>query len=158
MRRKRRPVVARDQGAPETRARLRYDVLRRITAKGHIDNLQATAAEQILDIQQTLQTLVWPRTIFTRLTFEKPSGGTSTAPIEGMPEALRRAWSHTYIPWANGEGEVIVGTSTRLDLVWSVVIDNNPLSAVERRHKIRHGSSLGHLRDSLGRYVEVAGW
>ena len=169
-RRKRRARTARDTGdpgsesvppTPQTAAKLRRDIVRRLAADGGLSPEQVRAAEEVRRVWEAVG-----RGLFARAQSLAPVAGRRRSalfadPIDRLSHAEERAWRLRYRPWAR-EMAVTVAAGTirtsRLQLVLDVVVDNYGLREVESWYRMRHGAALAHVRAALQRYAELAGW
>ncbi len=138
---------------PQTVRKLRRDVIATLIEKGALDPEHGRAADEIHDVWQAFGRGLFPS---ARKLDSVRVKAAYRGPLDRMSEREELMWRTRYRPWADKEGRVRVGETTRLELVIAFVMDNLGPRQVELRYELRHGSAAGHLRQALHRYCEMA--
>jgi hypothetical protein len=148
------------QATPETRAKLRSDVVLKLHRGGRLRLEQLQAAEELRRIWQALG-----RGLFASAArLDAPIGGASRKPDRDPLGALAAgeeiAYRRRYRPWSRELSIALAGgrRSTRLQLVLDIVVDNLGTRQADRQYGLRHGAALALLQSALLRYAEIAGW
>lgn len=120
-----------DRGTPETRGKLRADVIRKLHRQGHLRDEHVAAAEEISRLVLAFMRGLFPS---SRPLDGTRGGGAKRAVRRYLDPADRlslweaRQWSQAYAPWSREMGAEWVacrrGRLNRLGLVWAVVLDN----------------------------------
>ena len=152
-RRKRCPRPEHIPPTPQTVRKLRRDVIAELVDRGALDPQHGRAADEIHDVWRAFGRGLFPSA--------RPLDGVRIkaryrTPLDRMTEREELIWRTRYRPWADQEGRVRVGETTRLELVIAFVLDNLGPRQVELRYELRHGSAAGHLRQALHHYGELA--
>ncbi len=145
-----------DPPTPETRGKLRQDVVRQLYESGRLQPPQIEAAEEIRTVHEamgrgmfpTSQAMMWPGRA------GKHRRGRDF--LDRMSEAERTAWQCRYLPWTHGMAtEIAAGIpGTRwLQLVIDIVVDNVDLREAETRYRLRPDAALRYLARGLDRYA-----
>lgn len=146
---------------PETRAKLRRDVIERLFKEGRLEEEHVRAAREIRRVWEGIGRSLFP----SGATFGSPRQPhlrrAAREPMQRMSDVEEIIWRRRYRPWAD-EMSLPIATSTvrvsRLQLVLDVVVDNYGLRQVEAWYRMRHGMGFEYLRSALRRYCELAGW
>ncbi len=154
----RKPVDERIDATPETKAKLRYDVIGRLEREGRLRPEHIWAANEIRSVWDAMN-----RSIFRGVsdTPQQPHMRASASdPLDRLSDSEELAWRTRYRPWTREMAVEVFGGSrvTRLQLVLDIVVDNCRLGEVETMYRIRHRGARKHLRAALHRYAEMAGW
>ena len=143
---------------PETRNKLRADVVVRLKKQGKLDGPEALAAEEIRDVWRSIERVMFPRRNLEEA-YGRASGGWNVkSAIEKLRPSEYRKWQR-YRIWA---GECLPG---ELAIVLDVVKDNYGPWQVGVRLGLAKGGRkqggatiLGIVRDALRRYAMRAGF
>jgi len=142
----------------ETFKKLQVDVVKRLWEKGYLDDTQARAASEILDIMQGLETASLKMSNAVEA-FASPPKRMGPPAVAGLPMHLRDKWQKRFRHWIAEEGNAFVVPGVRrLEVVVRVVRDNRPLGKVEAEYRLPRRSMRAVLEASLDRYGEIAGW
>lgn len=145
---------------PQTVAKLRRDVVERLREEGRLSEEQARAAAEIRRVWEAFGRGLFPRTRDLDRP-RQPHGGMFVDPVESLTDTEERIWRLRYRPWAREMSvEIVAGIVrvSRLQIVLDVVVDNFGVRQVEGWYRLRHGHALEHVRSTLERYCEIAGW
>lgn len=155
----RQPVVERIDATPETRKKLRFDVIARLQHTGQLRSEHILAAQEIRTVWEALT-----RGIFHGLSdtpHQPHMRAGASDPLDRLSEAEEIMWRTRYRPWTHEMATAVFGGAhvTRLQLVLDIVVDNYGLREVEEMYKMQRGTSATrHLKAALHRYAEIAGW
>jgi len=144
-----------DPPTPQTRGKLRQDVVRRLLERGRLQPHHVKAAEEIRTVHEAVGRGMFPTAQSMTWTGHQPDRGRGRDFLDRMTDAERHAWQHRYLPWTQEMAtEIAAGIpGTRwLQLVVDVVVDNATLREVERRYRLRLGAGLAYLERGLDRY------
>jgi len=140
---------------PQTRARLRCDVVAGLLAKRRLAPRHLEAAVEIRAVLEAVGRGMFPSSAIGDATVAGRSRKAARDFLERMTAAERRIWQRRYLPWTRAMALSIAAglPGVRwLQLVLDVVIDNASLRTVERRYRLRNGAALDYLREGLERY------
>lgn len=146
---------------PETKAKLRHDVLHRLAREGRLDAQHIMAAEEIRGAWEAIGRGLFPTARQLHMPRLPTASRAYLQPFERMSNTEERTWRLRYRPWADEMSIEIVSPTTRttrLQLVHDVIIDNFGLRAIEDLYRLKHGRALLHIRAALDRYCQFAGW
>lgn len=143
---------------PETRRKLRYDVIGRLERERRLRAEHVWAAKEIRVIWEAMG-----RSIFRgpSLTPQQPHmHASSSGPLDRLSHNEELIWRTKYRPWSREMAMTVLGGEriSRLQLVLDIVVDNYGLREVETHYRMKHGAARGQLRDALQSYAEHAGW
>ena len=145
----------RDKPTPQTKRKLRQDVVMRLLAGGRLRQVHFDAAEEIRAVHEAVGRGMFPTAQTMTWTGRTPSRRKNRDFYDRMTDAERSAWERRYLPWTHEMAtEIAVGsTGVRwLQLVIDIVVDNATLREVEARYRLRHGTALPYLARALDRY------
>lgn len=144
-------ILPGDGPTPETRAKVRHDVLLGLHVAGHLSDQMLRAAMEIQDVREAMT--VAGSTLGAAFGI---GGGSNIVrhPLDRMTTATEEAWRRNYAPW----DAAMQGRPKTRATVFAVAVDNLGLREAERAAGIRNGSGLTHLADGLRTYAEMAGW
>ena len=143
---------------PQTRRKLRRDVVRGLYERGRLRPDQVEAAEEIRMVHEAVGRGMFPTSQGLMRSGRIRNFGGSRDFLDRMTEKERRAWHRRYLPWTHALAvEIAAGMAGArwLQLVIDVVVDNTPLRDVESRYRLRHGAALEYLAAGLGRYAAL---
>ena len=154
---KRRKIIINegDEPTPETKAKLKPDVMLRLVASGEPSEFLLASIE-IRDVYEGLCCSLFSRGI----NFDPKTGHTRRKfrhPVETMPKHLAALYDARYKPWANEMSRIGKYGATPLSVVVDILIDGVTLTEVDRRLRIRSGEAKKILCLSLRQYCEMAG-
>lgn len=161
--------IAEERGpTPETKAKLKSDVVLKLYQAKRLTREQFCAAEEIRQIWEALGRGMFPSS--GALLFGT-GGGSPGSPVERLSEDEENKWKNNYTPWAKGIGKDVVtphtGTwrhkgnfVTYSQLVYDVVVDNRGPSQLEKEYKVPRGKGVVTklLQTALTEYARIAGW
>lgn len=140
---------------PETRRKLKADVIGSLLARQRLDLRYAQAAEEIRTVLEAVGRGMFATAQSTAWTGRAPKHRTYHDFISRMSAHERRLWERHYLPWSHDLSvEIAAGLQgTRwLQLMLDVVVDNISLRAAETRYGLAHGGAFGYLLEGLERY------
>jgi hypothetical protein len=146
-----------DLPTPETRRKIRRDIVRGLYERGRLHPNQIEAAEEIRMVHEAVGRGMFPTSQVLMRWGRRPVLGASRDFLDRMSETERHAWQHRYLPWTHDLATEIAGgmAGTRwLQLIIDVVVDNAALREVETRYRLRHGAALEYLVAGLDRYAD----
>lgn len=144
-----------DPPTPQTRRKLRQDVVRRLLERGRLQPHHVEAAEEIRAVHEAVGRGMFPTSQSMMWSGRGPNQARSRDFLDRMTDAERYAWQHRYLPWTHGMAtEIAAGIpGTRwLQLVVDIVVDNATLREIEERYRLRHGAAQAYLSSGLDRY------
>ncbi|MDE0334638.1 MAG: hypothetical protein OXI64_06735 [Defluviicoccus sp.] len=146
---------------PETAAKLRRDLVRRLAAEGRLGREQVRAALEVRRVWEAFGRGLFPATNTMAGAAGRARRAMFADPIDRLTRAEEAAWRLRYRPWAREMAVTVAAgaiRTTRLQLILDVVVDNQGLREVEGWYRMRHGGAIEHIRAALHRYAEIAGW
>lgn len=163
------PMPAQEEGSspmavsptPQTVAKLRVDVLKRLLDGGHLREEHVEAAKEIQRVWFALGRGLFPRSRWAESLDRVDGTEPFRDPIDLMNTREERLWRIHYRPWADEVGRLLLGRGgsvSVLQIVLDVVVDNWAPSQLERSYRLRHGTVRPKLAWALWRYAELAGW
>jgi hypothetical protein len=154
-----------DRGTPQTRRRLRADVVDRLRVTGRIDADQLRAANEIHDIAAA-----WARVHGGgKSMVERIDSVSVREPLDRMTSNELEIWKMFYLPWrqsvyrpitvrhSGGRSKVYRGI-TYLALTESIVLKNMGTRQFEDRYGLPHGTAAKALSHALEEYAITRGW
>lgn len=172
--------VAAGNATPETVAKCRRDQVLGWLERGHLSRAQATAAEEIRDIWETIARQGGPSVSNpggqgggkgARLVMDPVLGQPSSpTAIQTMKPKMRARYRKAYLPWAESlrvEPVTRSGGANKRDIVHtealamtiSLVIDNHSVTVLEEVYGLPVRAKVAQLviRSALQRYVDISG-
>lgn len=145
---------------PETKAKLKSDVVLKLYQAKRLTREQFCAAEEIRQIWEAMGRGMFPSS--GALLFGA-GGGNPGSPVERLSEDEEWKWKNNYTPWAKGIGKkeaIVESVVTYSQLVYDVVVDNRGPSQLEKEYKITAGKGkvTKLLQTALTEYAVIAGW
>lgn len=156
-----RPMQEDAGPTPETAAKLRRDLVRRLAEEGRLGREQVRAALEVRRVWEAFGRGLFPATSVFSPVVGRKGRAMFADPVERLTRAEEAAWRLRYRPWAREMAVTVAAgaiRTTRLQLILDVVVDNHGLRQVEGWYRMRHGSAVEHVRAALHRYAEIAGW
>lgn len=120
-RRLRRDALPDPGPTPETRAKLRPDMLKALYAAGHLSEAQWVAAQEIREINWAISAL------WFRGSGKDGGGGSFTAPrhhLDAMPPRLLRPYKTRYLPWMRQMETLHIARARLSEVIAGVLIDS----------------------------------
>jgi len=159
----RKPVAETDfQGygaTPQTAAKCRHDVIERLWKTRLLDDTQHRAAMEIRDVVEELHSCAFRSAGGIEAFAAPPKRQGPPRAVGFLPVHVREHWHKRYEPWKRAEGKLmVIGRTTRLEAVYSVVVENWRLGETEREYGLPRRSMRAILETSLDHYAEIAGW
>lgn len=140
---------------PETRARLRHDVVLRLHATGRLHASHVAAALEIRTVTEAVGRGMFPTSGFGMGGGVPLQRRTGRDFLDRMTAAERLMWERRYLPWTRALALQIAAALPPvrwLQLVHDIVVDNARMRDVERRYGLRHGAAADYLRQALEIY------
>lgn len=106
---------------PETKAKLRPDMLKALYAAGHLSEEQWVSAQEIREINWAVSAL------WFRGNGKEGGGGSFTAPrhhLDAMPPNLLRPYKNRYLPWMRRMEALHMGRDRWSEVITGVLIDS----------------------------------
>ena len=153
------------RGTKRTKIKLRPDTLVTMVKRGTLGREHLLAAAEIRDIFVALTLPMGHKTIRNAARIGSPAPPPYPAPLDRLPPKLLDLYHSRYKPWAEDVGQrrmmIPGGRMPHLDVVISVVVDGESLSAMVERLRITEPSGC-HLfsevlRHALARYCQIGG-
>lgn len=151
---------------PQTRAKLKADVILKLYRQGRIEQAHVRAAEEIRDVYEGLARGMQPATHVVM----RVDGGQWRDPLQRMTSWERDRFDARYLPWLldlvtgppeRQRGQRRVVYRCALWLAMAVVVHNHGVKSAARRCRIDHlqnGMGTALLRIVLDRYAMLAGF
>lgn len=148
------------EATPETRTKLRPDVVAKLHQAGSLRTEHVLAADEIRDMWHAFGRGMFPSRAMDGTEGCSGGGKTPRGPLERMTSAEYRTWRTVYRPWAEEMGGGVTPGSrlTVLGLVVELVVDNYGPRQLEDLYSLRHGTVTKVVADALFRYAEIAGF
>lgn len=140
---------------PQTRARLRRDVVLRLHETGRLDSSHVAAALEIRTVTEAVGRGMFPTSGFGMGGGVPLQRRTGRDFLDRMTAAERTMWQRRYLPFTRALALEIAAALPAvrwLQLVHDIVVDNAPLRDIERRYGLRHGAAAEYLRRALEIY------
>jgi hypothetical protein len=140
---------------PETRARLRRDVVWNLHRAGKLDARHMEAALEIRAVLEAVGRGMFPTSggaLEGGVPVQKAPGRDF---LDRMSAEERRKWERRYLPWTKAMAVHVAAALPPvrwLQLVLDIVNDNAGPRDVERRYALRHGAAVDYLRQALEIY------
>ena len=145
---------------PETRRKLRADVILRLFAQGKLGRPEVTAAERIREARAAVARALYPARVMEPQTTRVKGLWTGKSGIERLSDRELVLWTQ-YIGWAVGMTGQPFGKSevTKLEIVLDVIEENLGPSQIERLYGLPEakGGVTRILADALFEYVFTNG-
>lgn len=136
---------------PETRNKLRHDVILKLYSDGKLSKAELEAAEQIRSIMEAVEIAAFAKSSFDGV--PGPMYRSAPNPITARLEpSIHNAWKNNYRPWTK------ILPPRHLEAITMVVKDNWKRRVVERHLNLRNGSVAIILKSGLYAYAEMAGF
>lgn len=106
---------------PETKAKLRPDMLRALYAAGQLSDAQWVAAQEIREINWAVSAL------WFRGSGKDSGSGSFTAPrhhLDAMPPELLRPYKARYLPWMRQMEDIYMGNARWSEVITGVLVDS----------------------------------
>ena len=146
---------------PETAAKLRRDIVARLSQEGRLGREQVRAALEIRRVWEAFGRGLFPATNTMAPAVGRRKHAMFVDPIDRLSREEEAAWRLRYRPWAREMAVTVAAgaiRTTRLQLILDIVVDNHGLREVEGWYRMRHGGAIEHIGAALHRYAEIAGW
>lgn len=148
------PRVQDDQGydaTPETKNKLRHDVVLKLYSDGKLSKAELEAAEQIRAIMEAVEIAAFAKSSFDGV--PGPMYRSPPSPISARLEpSIRKAWKDNYMPWT------VILPHRHLEAITLVVKHNWKRREVERKLFLKNGTATVILKAGLYAYAEMAGF
>lgn len=140
----------------------RRDEVLFLLGKGYLEKHHVEAADQIEKIWSALsRAAVRLGMTYERRDYDTPKKYHGKTPFDLMTAHEQHIYQHFYKPWAKIVGVRIPSRSstTWLQLVLDVVVDNYGVATLERAYGLSRGHKVAskYLREGLEHYAKIAG-
>jgi hypothetical protein len=151
-------AIAESSATLQTVRKLRSDVLLRLWRRGSIDDIQRLSADEIRETWMILSRgLFASGRMDASLPAEKRGRRNLRDPYDRFSSAQRRRYENRYRPWIAETGRMKVGGSHRLSgLTHEILVENRGPRQIDRAWRLRNGTAVQLLRDSLDLYAAFA--
>lgn len=143
-----------DQGyepTPETRRKLRHDVVLKLYSDGKLSKAELEAAEEIRAVMEALEIAAFAKSSFDGV--PGPMYRSAPSPIPARLEAgVYKVWKENYMPWT------AMIPKRHLEAIVMIVKNNWKRREVERLLFLKNGAATHILKGGLHTYAHIAGF
>ncbi len=143
---------------PQTKRKLRQDTVISLLAAGDISSDHVRVAEEIRTVFETVSRGMFPASSWRAEASQGSHKRRRMDFVDRMSDDDAILWERCYLPWTRELGcEVASGVpGTRWpQMVIDIVVENEPLEAIEQRYRLGRGMALGFLVNGLDRYLAI---
>jgi hypothetical protein len=143
---------------PQTERKLRQDTIISLLAAGDLSPDHVRVAEEIRAVFETVSRGMFPGSSWRAETSQGSHKRHRMDFVDRMSDMEAILWERCYLPWTRQLScEIASGVpGTRwLQMVVDIVVENEPLEAIEQKYRLGGGMALGFLVNGLDRYIEI---
>ena len=143
---------------PQTERKLRQDTIVSLLATGDLSSDHVRVAEEIREVFETVSRGMFPASSWRAETNQGSHKRLRMDFVDRMSEKETILWERCYLPWTRQLScEIASGIpGTRwLQMVVDIVVENEPLHAIEQKYRLGRGMALGFLVNGLDRYLAI---
>jgi hypothetical protein len=148
---KRRNPSARDEGTPETRARLGPDIIEMLRVRKTLTDAQALVAFEIRGIAESLESRFLASNM-GGLGDRVMSSAKTRHPLDGLPRGLKANYLDKYIPWMRAMELIYDRGIRQSELAMSIILNDRSTGSWDKEHSWRKGTAKHMLRSSIDKY------